>query len=150
KTLSATLRATLKAAEFVAPEGQPLSAFRRKWRNSMCDYSLHGVANRPAKVGDKLVSTNFVNSFTRGFTEIGEPKVALCLLPGTELAFEQEVEVDHVFRRLLPRFGFGKTGERVARFRQVNMDRPDTHHDALEFPNGKIVLVTRLCPDQKA
>lgn len=116
----------------------------------MCDYSLHGVANRPAKVGDKLVSTNFVNSFTRGFTEPGEPKVAVCLMPGTELAFEQEVEVDHIFRRILPRFGFGKTGQSVARFRQVNMDRPDTHHDALEFPNGKVVLVTRLCPGQKA
>jgi hypothetical protein len=50
---------------------------------SMCDYSLHGVANRPAKVGDKLVSTNFVNSFTRGFTEIGEPKVAVCLMPSS-------------------------------------------------------------------
>ena len=116
----------------------------------MCDYSLHGVANRPAKVGDKLVSTNFVNSFTRGFTEIGEPKVAVCLMPGTELAFEQDIEIDHVFRRLLPRFGFGKTAQRVARFRQVNMDRPDTHHDALEFPNGKVVLVTRLCQGQKA
>jgi hypothetical protein len=116
----------------------------------MCDYSLHGVANRPAKVGDRLVSTNFVNSFTRGFTAIGEPKVAVCLMPGTELAFEQDVEVDHIFRRILPRFGFGKTGQRVARFRQVNMDRPDTHHDALEFPNGKIVLVTRLCSGQKA
>jgi len=116
----------------------------------MCDYSLHGVANRPAKVGDKLVSTNFVNSFTRGFTEKGEPKVAVCLMPGTELAFEQDVEVDHIFRRLLPRFGFGKIEQRVARFRQVNMDRPDTHHDALEFPNGKIVLVTRLCAGQKA
>jgi hypothetical protein len=117
---------------------------------SMCDYSLHGVANRPAKVGDKLVSTNFVNSFTRGFTEPSEPKVAVCLMPGTELAFEQDVEVDHIFRRLLPRFGFGKTGQRVARFRQVNMERPDTHHDALEFPNGKVVRVTRLCPGQKA
>jgi hypothetical protein len=116
----------------------------------MCDYSLHGVANRPAKVGDTLVSTNFVNSFTRGFTEPGEPKVAVCLMPGTELAFEQDVEVDHIFRRLLPRFGFGQTGQKVARFRQVNMDRPDTHHDALELPNGKIVLVTRLCPGQKA
>ena len=116
----------------------------------MCDYSLHGVANRPAKVGDKLVSTIFVNSFTRGFTEAGEPKVAVCLLPGTELAFEQEVEVDHVFRRLLPRFGFGKTGQRVARFRQVNLARQDTHHDALEFPNGKIVLVTKLRAGQRA
>lgn len=116
----------------------------------MCDYSLHGVANRPAKTGDKLVSTNFINSFTRGFTEVGEPKVAVCLMPGTELAFEHDIEVEHVFRKVLPRFGFGKTGQRVARFRQINLDRPDTHHDALEFPNGKVVLVTRLCAGQRA
>jgi alpha-ketoglutarate-dependent taurine dioxygenase len=116
----------------------------------MCDYSLHGVANRPAKVGDQLVSTSFSNSFTRGFTEIGEPQLAVCLVPGTELAFEREVEVTHILRRILPRFAFGQTGQRVARFRQVNMERPDTHHDALEFPNGKVVLVTRLCPGQKA
>jgi hypothetical protein len=50
----------------------------------------------------------------------------------------------------MPRFGFGKTGQRVARFRQINLDRPDMHHDALEFPDGKVVLVTRLCPGQHA
>lgn len=116
----------------------------------MCDYSLHGVLNRPARVGDKLLSTNFANSFTRGFTAAEDPKLAVCLRPGTELAFEQDVEFEHVFRLLMPRLGFGKTGQRVARFRQVNLDRPDTHHDALEFPNGKIVLVTRLCPGQHA
>jgi hypothetical protein len=38
----------------------------------------------------------------------------------------------------------------MARFRQVHMDRPDTHHDALEFPNGEIVLVTRLYEGQHA
>jgi hypothetical protein len=124
--------------------------FADKGENSMCDYSLHGVANRPAKTGDKLVSTNFINSFTRGFTEVGEPKVAVCLMPGTELAFEQDIEVEHVFRKMLPRFGFGRTGQRVARFRQVNIDRPDTHHDALEFPDGRVVLVTRLCAGQRA
>lgn len=116
----------------------------------MCDYSLHGVASRPAKVGDKLVSTAFTGSFTRGFTAKEEPLVAVCLRPGTELAFEEDVQVEHVFRRLLPRFGFGNTGQRVARFRQIHMDRPDTHHDALEFPNGKVVLVTRLCLGQRA
>ena len=116
----------------------------------MCDYSLHGVASRPAKVGDKLVSTDFANSFTRGFTSMDDPKVAVCLRPGTEIAFEQDVETDHVFRRLVPRFGLGQTGQRLARFRQVNMHRPDTHHDALEFPDGKIVLVTRLRPGQYA
>jgi hypothetical protein len=55
----------------------------------MCDYSLHHVASRPARVGDKLVSTSFVNSGTRGFAAVGEPNVAVCLLPGTELAFEE-------------------------------------------------------------
>ena len=58
----------------------------------MCDYSLHNVASRPAKVGDKLVTTQFFNSCTRGFSAIGEPNVAVCLLPGTEVAFDNDVE----------------------------------------------------------
>ena len=53
----------------------------------MCDYSLHFVASRRARVGDKLVSTRFRTSPTRGFAAIGEPDVAVCLLPGTEVAF---------------------------------------------------------------
>ena len=60
----------------------------------MCDYSLHTVAARPAKVGDKLVSTRFPNSITRGFAAIGEPNVSVCLPPGTELAFEAEVKYE--------------------------------------------------------
>ena len=60
----------------------------------MCDYSLHHVASRPAKVGDKLVTTQFNNSITRGFAAVGEPSVAVCLLPGTEVAFEKEVEFE--------------------------------------------------------
>jgi hypothetical protein len=51
----------------------------------MCDYSLHLVASRPAKVGEKLVSTRFPNTSTRGFASVGERNVAVCLLPGTEL-----------------------------------------------------------------
>ena len=46
----------------------------------MCDYSLQFVASRPARVGDKLVSTRFSNSVTHGFAAIGEPTVAVCLL----------------------------------------------------------------------
>lgn len=109
----------------------------------MCDYSLHLVKSRPAKVGDKLVSTNFANSITRGFAAVGEPTVAVCLLPGTEVAFEKDViEYRH---SLLPN---RKLGEKVARFRQIHMDNPNTHHDALEFPNGQILLVNRLCEGQ--
>ena len=115
----------------------------------MCDYSLHNVASRPAKVGDKLVTTKF-DFLTRGFAAIGEPNVAVCLLPGTEVAFEKEVERDHAFDRLLPRMRFGKLGDKVARFRQLNMDRPNVHHDALEFPDGQIVLLTRLNERQHA
>ena len=70
--------------------------------------------------------------------------------PGTEVAFEGEVERDHPFGRVLPSMQFGKLGDKVARFRRVNMDRPNVHHDALEFPNGQIVLVTRLCEGQRA
>ena len=110
----------------------------------MCDYSLHHVASRPARVRDKLVTTRFNNSSTRGFTAVGEPDVAVCLLPGTEIAFDKEAEWDHVFGRLLPSLQFGKIGQSLARFRQVNLDDPNTHHDALEFPNGQIVRVTCL------
>jgi hypothetical protein len=82
---------------------------------------------------------------TRGFAAVEEPTVAVCLLPGTEVAFESEViEYRH---SLLPN---RKLGENMARFRQVNMDNPNTHHDALEFPNGQIVLLHRLCEGQHA
>ncbi|HVI63859.1 MAG TPA: hypothetical protein VM910_14920, partial [Bradyrhizobium sp.] len=66
----------------------------------MCDYSLHHVATRPAQIEDKLVTTKFSNSITRGFAAVGEPHVAVCLLPGTEIAFDENVECE-------PSFGVG-------------------------------------------
>jgi hypothetical protein len=113
----------------------------------MCDYSLDFVASRPAKVGDRLVSTRFCNSITRGFAAIGEPHIAVCLLPGTELAFENEVEYDPALGSFLPN---RKVRQKVARFRKVNNEQPHLHHDALEFPDGQIVLLTRLCEGQHA
>jgi len=114
----------------------------------MCDYSLHHVATRPARIEDKLVVTKFSNSITRGFSAVGEPNVAVCLLPGTEIAFEANVECE-------PSFGIGilpnkRIGQRLSRFRQINMDNAVTHHDALEFPDGQVVLLTRLCEGQRA
>src|SRR5262245_46040344 len=109
----------------------------------MCDYSLHHVASRPAKVGDKLVTSAFDSSTTHGFCAVGEPNVAVCLRPGTELAFESDVESN---RAMLGGLGIeiGEFAGKVARFTQVDMDRPAAYHDALEFPSGKIVLVTYL------
>jgi hypothetical protein len=112
----------------------------------MCDYSLHLVASRPAKVGDKLVATDFARSITRGFSAVGEPEVAVCLLPGTEIAFDEDVQYDRAFSL----FGKARVEHKVARFRQINMDDPHVHHDALEFPGGQIVMVTRLMPGQHA
>jgi hypothetical protein len=113
----------------------------------MCDYSLHHVASRPAEVGDKLVTTRFDQTLTRGFAAVGEPGVAVCLLPGTEIAFDDNVEYDRIFGRgILPT---RKTGQRLARFRRINLEF-SVHHDALEFPDGKIVLLTTLCLGQQA
>lgn len=112
----------------------------------MCDYSLEHLASRPAKVGDKLVSTKFSNSITRGFAAVGEPNVAVCLMPGTEIAFDDEVTCVHALGLLPSR----RIPERVARFREINLQNPHDHHDALEFPSGQVVLVTRLCEGQTA
>ena len=38
----------------------------------------------------------------------------------------------------------------TAIFRQVNKDKVAAHHDALEFPDGRTVLLTRLCEGQPA
>jgi hypothetical protein len=112
----------------------------------MCDYSLENVASRAARIGERLVSTQFVNSLTRGFSAVGEPEVAVCLLPGTELVFDLDVECDHPLGLYEKR----KLRENVARFRQINMQSPYEHHDALEFPSGKVVLLTRLSIGQCA
>ncbi|MGE0237304.1 MAG: hypothetical protein AB7F09_06215 [Parvibaculaceae bacterium] len=115
----------------------------------MCDYSLHHVASRPAKVGDRLVTSAFDSSTTHGFCAVGEPNVAVCLRPGTELAFDKAVERNYAVLGGLD-LEIGELGGKVARFTQVDMDRPAAYHDALEFPNGKVVLVTHLRKGQVA
>jgi hypothetical protein len=115
----------------------------------MCDYSLHHVRSRPARTGDRLVITKFRGSLTRGLAAIDESAVAVCVLPGTELAFDSVVEHATFLRWWLP-FIRRKTVGTVARFRQVNVNRPDAHHDALEFEDGAIVLLTSLRRGQRA
>ena len=87
----------------------------------MCDYSLHSVKSRPAKVGDKLTTRNF-NTGTRGFAAPEDASTAVCVLPGTELAFAKEVRCG-----LSGLFGYG-----------------------LEFPDGQFVLLTDVFEGQEA
>src|SRR3974390_2258972 len=113
----------------------------------MCDYSLLNVRSRPARVGDKLTTRDF-GTCTRGFAAAEDAGVAVCVLPGTELAFSGAVTVAY------PRFIAGWKGETLAHataiFRQVNKNEPMKHHDALEFPDGRIVLLTKLSEGQEA
>jgi hypothetical protein len=110
----------------------------------MCDYSLHLIASRPAQIGDKLVSTSFPHTTTRGFASVDDRNTAVCLLPGTELAFENEVRCETGL------FLSWRLGHKVAKFRQVDTGRSNVHHDALEFPDGKTILLTQLCKGQRA
>ena len=114
----------------------------------MCDYSLHEVPSRSAKVGDELVTSKFWNTTTCGFSPVREPQVAVCLLSGTEIAFDSEVQRRTGF--LLSFFKKEHIRHKVARFCQVNLDNPYAHHDAIEFPDGQIVLLTHLCVGQHA
>jgi len=110
---------------------------------------MNDVASRPAKVGDKLITHKF-NGTSGGFAAVGDPNVAVCLMPGTEVAFEEEATYNYPFIRVLRRFRFGKIGANMARFRQINTDKSWLHHDALEFANGKVVMLTGLRPGQRA
>jgi hypothetical protein len=122
----------------IAPSGASGQEFL-----DMCDYSLHSVRTRPAKVGEELITYNF-GTGTRGFAAPEDCSVAVCLLPGTELAFEAPIKYQTtlMFR--------ANTGHTVAIFRQIDKGAPHIHHDALEFPDGEIVLLTRLCEGQRA
>jgi hypothetical protein len=112
----------------------------------MCDYSLQNVRSRPAAVGDKLVTHHF-GSGTRGFAAPESLETAVCLLPGTEIAFPNGLLITR--RRF---FGWPKRRVRhtTAIFRQINKQSPNTHHDAVEFPDGHTVLLTSLRDGQLA
>ena len=112
----------------------------------MCDYSLHNVKSRPGKVGDKLTTRDFGTS-TLGFAASEDATVAVCVLPGTELSFA--APVTRYKREFWPR-GNIAIGHNTAIFRQINKDEQRAHHDALEFPNGQIVLLTHLRVGQQA
>jgi hypothetical protein len=114
--------------------------------STMCDYSLEHVASRPAAAGERVITTKFANAITLGFGGADNPGVAVCLLPGTELAFDREVAYRSRFS-MIPDM---RAKSRVARFRQIDLDNRHVHHDALEFASGEIVQLARLAEGQVA
>jgi hypothetical protein len=109
----------------------------------MCDYSMEHVRSRAARLGDRLISQGFLGTLTHGFAAEDDRSTAICLLPGTELAFDQNVKVKGIFF-------YKSLGVSTAIFRQVDVDNPYRFHDALEFADGTIVLLTMLKNGQRA
>src|ERR1700694_2516055 len=109
----------------------------------MWDYSLHAVSTRPAKVGETLITTTFRGTSTRGFASESEPEVAVCMLPGTELAFAENVKYDNRW------IWTKEINARVGKFGAIDPDVPHRHHDAIELPDGSNVLVTQLSEGQR-
>ena len=119
-------------------------SYLKRGSHPMCDYSLHAVSTRPAVVGETLITTTFRGTSTRGFASERDPAVAVCMLPGTELAFADDVRYDN-------RWIWTRTTDwRVGKFNQIDPELHDRHHDAIEFPDGSHVLVTQLCEGQRA
>jgi hypothetical protein len=112
----------------------------------MCDYSLHAVSSRPVRLGEVLTTTRFPLTWTRGFAAPDEPNVAVCVMPGTELAFEQDLVWDRPFSFFRRKPTTGK----LVSFRHVNPGNPHAHHDAVELPDGRMILLTILRPGQRA
>ena len=110
----------------------------------MCDYSLQNVKSRAAQVGDKLPTRNF-GTGTRGFAAPEDATTAVCVLPGTELAFANDIAVVG-----LDTIGPSTITHKTAIFRQLDKDQPSRHHDVLEFPDGQRVLLTSLVEGQHA
>ena len=104
----------------------------------MCDFSLHNVKSRPAKVGDKLITHNF-NTGTRGFAApegfhnggLYSSRNGTRLFRGGDMCTVRTFWLEDENNKL-----------RTAIFRQINKDVPLAHHDGLEFPDGTFVLLT--------
>jgi len=119
----------------------------------MCDFSLMHVKSRAAQVADKVITKDF-GTGTFGFCpaedaeKVYHESTAVCVLPGTEIEFDEPVKLREGWHL------FGSKDKppksQVARFRQINLDSKHMHHDALEFADGEIILLTYLATGQKA
>lgn len=112
----------------------------------MCDYSLRHLASRPAKQEDILTVSKFASTISLGFTSIEDANMAVCVLPGTELAFTHDIAEGNGY------FGVGNKehAHKTARFRQINTEHTHAHHDALELPDGTHILLQNLKVGQTA
>jgi hypothetical protein len=118
----------------------------------MCDYSLQSQRSRHAQADDDLVTKSYGYG-VRGFADADDRQTAVCLFPGTEIAFVEPVAYrDRNFWSFLRRGGsfLVRTRYRTAIFRQMGNRREAYERDALEFADGRIVRLTCLVAGQRA
>jgi hypothetical protein len=113
----------------------------------MCDYSLEALKSRDAKVGDRLVLSRFPHTSTQGFSCGDDWRCAVCLKPGTELAFDDRVRTHWAFDFFAR---WRKKKPMTAIFRKINVEEPFTHHDALELATGETRMLNELAVGQTA
>jgi hypothetical protein len=109
----------------------------------MCDYSMHAIKNRKAVVGDKVKTSDFARTSSPGLESITEPNLAICLIPGTGVEFDEPVQ-----HRDVSVNGIGVT----LPFKIGRYVRKPGHeaefHDAFQFPDGTVVLMAYLVTNQ--
>lgn len=119
-------------------------------------------------MGDKLVTTHF-GTGTLGFAPAADMKPvvsmdgtvdligaavnagAVCVRPGTEIAFDEPVKLSTPDMAGDFRIAdFHEKKYQTAIFRQINKNVELSHHDALEFPGGEVHCLTFLKIGQHA
>ena len=106
----------------------------------MCDYSIAAnTKTRAAEKNDRLITHRF--GHTKGFAPQSDPETAVCLLPGTELAFDAPIEKYGLM-------GATSTEQTVAIFEQVDKEQLHCYHDMLELPDGQKILLNDLTEGQ--
>jgi hypothetical protein len=108
----------------------------------MCDYSMHAVKNRKAVVGDKVKTSDFKRTSSPGLESLSEPGLAICLLPGTGVEFDEPVHHRDVNMNPHAPISF-----KIGRYVRKAGDQAE-FHDAFQFPDGTVVLMAYLCTNQ--
>jgi hypothetical protein len=104
----------------------------------MCDYSMHAVKNRKAVVGDKVRTSNFGGKSSPGLESLSEPGVAICLIPGTGVEFNDPIHHTNE----------GRGPHTITDFKITRYVRKEGHStefkDAFQFPDGTVMLMAYL------
>jgi hypothetical protein len=99
---------------------------------------------RRASIGDKLITKGSATSGCSGFGLVEEPDATVYLIPGTELAFDKDIQYHDRFSVL--RF---RVEHKKARFRQFSNDS-NASRFALELADGLLVMLAELAAGQTA